>query len=102
MPHAQASGFPSPGNARGGQAPALRYQVAVFFHRENRENPVNPAHVFSLIREIAGDRPPRYGNNGTRTIAGDRGPRYGNVGPSLAGDRPPRYVPGAFKKFRIT
>ena len=48
--------------------------------------------------QIAGDRPPRYGDDGTvREIAGDRPPRYGDddgtVGPrrQLAGDRPPRY-----------
>ena len=38
--------------------------------------------MLSGTRTIAGDRPPRYGEEtvlwGTRTIAGDRPPRYGS------------------------
>ena len=79
---------------RGGQAPALRYRVAVFFNRENRVNLANPVHVFSFIRAFAGDRPPRYGNEGTRVRGGQA--------PALRERRPTHYVPGAFKKFRIT
>ena len=48
--------------------------------------------------QFAGDRPPRYGDDGTvRQFAGDRPPRYGDddgtVSPrwAIAGDRPPRY-----------
>ena len=52
MPHAHASGFPSPCNDRGGQAPALREKTPrVTVGR----GPV-PRHA-----TIAGDRPPRYG-----------------------------------------
>ena len=52
---------------------------------------------------LAGDRPPRYGDDGTvgprRQLAGDRPPRYGDDdGTMLAGDRPPRYGPLALPR----
>ena len=57
------------------------------------------------MREIAGDRPPRYGP-WTILGAGNRPPRYGEkTSPfttTIAGDRPPRYgCPGRlFRSFR--
>ena len=56
MPHAHASGFPSPCNDREGQALALRGL--------KRSRGTGPR--ATVTETLAGDRPPRYGNRDAR------------------------------------
>ena len=94
MPHAHASGFPSPAlahsNDRGGQAPALRKKITPPLH-------VGRWETLSLAMPRALQRSrgtgPRTTKKITPALTVGRGPvpRHASRTPTIAGDRPPRY-----------
>ena len=103
MPHAQASGFPSPCSDRGGQAPALRKKTGPF---TVGRGPV-PRYA-----TIAGDRPPHYGKKrfhkslnaagtGPRAVVKNNAALSRRAGPSHA-TRACERVPLAMQRSRGT
>ena len=87
MPHAHASGFPSPSFwcqtaslCRSGSPDPDLFVI--------RRSQTTEAETHLVTMEIAGDRPPRYGkNNAPLTVGRGPVPRHATI----AEDRPPRY-----------
>ena len=115
MPHAQASGFPSPSfrASQPARRPARRHHPCRSRSSEALACLPSTPDPFVIRRSqttehapfivgrgpvprhatIAGDRPPRYGCQDRPRFIVWRGPvpRHRSRNPSIAGDRPPRY-----------